>query len=327
MNVWNRLSRVLVTLFAAPMVTPAAPQIPLPQPLASLRVEPASVTAFQPFEVVAQFASSYCLSPGAPGLANAKLRNGILTLVISHLRSGPCVTEKRVAVDGLPPGSFRLRLSVTDTYSSSGLAFYSTTYEKEAGEIQLTINDLPGWRTGSLGMASIDKAATPGWPAYGQGPIQLNGDWYVPQLPVGAPLRVARPLGVGQASATMGVFVSDSADAANLPTPFVALYGVDYPSGMLGRYYTTAKSTCSALANAWGYDPRSMCVSATAVVRSTDGLTCPLGTEPVFVLFQPTDVAHRYTMDAELYQLLQRVSGYRGEGLGWCAVRPTNGGG
>ena len=79
--------------------------------------------------------------------------------------------------------------------------------------------------TGSLGMASIDKAATPGWPAYGQGPIQLNGDWYVPQLPVGAPLRVARPLGVGQASATMGVFVSDSADAANLPTPFVALYG------------------------------------------------------------------------------------------------------
>ena len=67
MNVWNRLSRVLVTLFAAPMVTPAAPQIPLPQPLASLRVEPASVTAFQPFEVVAQFASSYCLSPGAPG--------------------------------------------------------------------------------------------------------------------------------------------------------------------------------------------------------------------------------------------------------------------
>lgn len=62
----------------------------------------------------------------------------------------------------------------------------------------------------------------------------MNGDWYVPQLPVGAPLRVARPLGVGQASATMGVFVSDSADAANLPTPFVALYGVDYPKWHAG---------------------------------------------------------------------------------------------
>ena len=58
MNVWNRLSRVLVTLFARALwLRPQRHQIPLPQPLASLRVEPASVTARvpQPFEVVAQF--------------------------------------------------------------------------------------------------------------------------------------------------------------------------------------------------------------------------------------------------------------------------------
>ena len=38
--------------------------------------------------------------------------------------------------------------------------------------------------------------------------------------------------------------------------------------------------------------------SATAVVRSTDGLTCPLGTEPVFVLFNRPMSRIAATMDA-----------------------------
>ena len=115
-----------------------------------------------------------------------------------------------------------------------------------------------------------------------------------------------------------GVFVSDSADAANLPTPFVALYGVDYPSGMLGRYYTTAKSTCSALANAWDMTrdrcafPRPpWCLDRRSDLSAGDGAS---------LRAVPTDRCRASLYDGcELYQLLQRVSGYRGEGLGWCA--------
>ena len=170
-------------------------------------------------------------------------------------------------------------------------------------------------------MASIDKAATPVG-QHGQGPIQLNGDWYVPQLPVGAPLRVARPQQVlARASATMGF------SYPTLPMRQTCrrhLWRCTVLTIQVACWDVThyGQIDLQRIGQRLGYDPRSMCVSATAVVRSTDGLTCPLGTEPVFVLFQPTDVAHRYTMDAELYQLLQRVSGYRGEGLGWCACGP-----
>lgn len=325
----NFLSLTAACCLSAPLH--AAGVVPDPITMPSVSVEPRQPVAFQPVTIVAKFSTPYCLSEGPPLLASASLRNGQLGLALSHLRDGICASEKRIVLPaGLAPGSYHLRVSVTaNDATSGGPILFARTYEREVGSTSVTVAYPVGWAASELGMARIDWLNTPSAPAVGQGPIQLNDDWAIPQVPFGSPQRIASPLLPGTSAlptANMVVASRTNADTTPAPSPWVPLYGLDYPKPLLGRYFTTSASTCSDLARAWTL-PSTACQNTYAAIAPNAAGLCPLGSTPVYQLFQPQALAHRYTIDAELYALLQQLAGYRGEGVAWCAMRPNSGGG
>ncbi|MBL8311200.1 MAG: hypothetical protein JNL19_12300 [Burkholderiales bacterium] len=335
----NKIKHAIARLLVATLVlvptssVVAAGAVPDPISMPSLIIEPTQPLAFQPITVVARFSAAYCLSDAAPLLASASLRNGQLNLVLSHLRQDVCSAEKRLTLpSGLPPGAYTIRLSVTADDTTGGPSFYARTYEKEVGTVNTSVGYPAGWGEGALAMGRIDQLNTPGAPDVGAGPIQLNSDWYYAQLPFGSPQRIARPLLPATSAVPAAMMFVAARDAivsssAPPPSPWVPLYALDYPAPLLGKYFTTSTIACLDLAKSWGQSP-SACNSApfAALPPSASGM-CPLGTAPVFQLFEPRVLAHRYTLDSELYLLLQQIAGYRGEGVAWCAMRPIGGGG
>ena len=288
-------------------------QSPVPKPVVmpNVAVITASPLAFQSFTVKADFSKAYCFSDDYPLYSNISLKAGVLSVILSHLRLGPCVTTKSITLPGIPAGEYTLRLSVTG--DDSGGIQVRRTYEAEVGQTQLTVTLPTGIvRSGVMCMARVDS---PEYGPYGSGPVMLVAR--CSEEPTIATPRIngTTPLEVG--TATPSFYIYGAAAGTPLPAPFTTLYAVPYPPPLAGLFWTTSLADCASLNRAW--NGKSTCDEANLVVTSPSSGVCPIGTSPIYRLFQRSVVAHRYTPNTATYAALVEA-GHVGEGIAWCSI-------
>jgi hypothetical protein len=305
------LSAVSIAFLLVWCVTPAVAQSPLPVPIAmpAVTVATASPVAFQPLTVRADFSTAYCLNTDYPIYSQVALKNGVLSVALSHLRAGPCVNSKTFTLPGVPAGTYTLRISVTA--DDSGGIQVRRTYEAEAGQTTLNVTQPLGIDGAVMCMARVDL---PAYGPYGTGPVMLTGR--CSEEPVFSTPRTngTTPLEVG--TATPSFLVYGAAAGTALPPPFTQLYAVPYPLPLAGLFWTTSITDCAALNQAW--NGRASCDGSTTIVLRPRSGVCPLGASPVYRSFQPQAIAHRYTQSAEVYAALLEAN-HVGEGVAWCA--------
>ena len=287
--------------------------LPTPAVMPNVVVTTASPVAFQPLTVRADFSIAYCLSNECPIYSNVSLKSGVLSVVLSHLRTGPCLTTKTFTLPGLPAGNYALRISVTA--DDSGGIQVRRTYEAEVGQTTLTVTQPPGIGLSVMCMARVDL---PAYGPYGTGPVMLTGR--CSEEPVFSTPRSngTTPLEVG--TATPSFLVYGAPAGTLLPAPFTQLYAVTYPSPLAGIFWTTSRADCASLNLAW--NGKDSCDGSTTIVLRPNVGVCPLGTSAIYRVFQPQIPAHRYTQNAATYTALVQAN-HVGEGIAWCAVVPA----
>lgn len=293
----------------------ASAQSPLPIPavMPNVVVTTASPVAFQQITVRADFSTAYCISSAYPLYSNVSLSGGVLSVVLSHLRAGPCVTTRTLSLPGLPAGAYGLRISITA--DDTGAIQRQRTYEAEVGQTTLLVAQPPGIRQGVLCMARVDL---PAYGPYGSGPVMLAGCFG--EAPLFSTPRTTgiTPLEIGTATPSFSVYGA-SVDTP-LPAPFTQLYAVTYPLPLAGAFWTTSLADCAALNLA--LNGRNACDASTTVVLRPNSGVCPLGTSAIYRVFQPQIPAHRYTQNASTYAALVEAN-HVGEGIAWCALAPS----
>ena len=287
--------------------------LPTPAVMPNVAVTTASPVAFQPLTVRADFSTAYCLSNEYPIYSNVSLKSGVLSVVLSHLRTVPCVTTKTFALPGLPAGTYSLRISVTA--DDSGGIQVRRTYEAEAGQTTLTVTQPPGIGLGVMCMARVDL---PAYGPYGTGPVMLTGR--CSEEPVFSTPRTngTTPLEVGTGTPSFSIYGAPA--GTPLPAPFAQLYAVTYPLPLAGAFWTTSLADCASLNLA--LNGRTSCDASTTIVLRANSGVCPLGTSAVYRVFQPQVTAHRYTQSAATYAALIEAN-HVGEGIAWCALAPS----
>jgi len=305
------------------------PPVPPTQPLAALNIAESDVASYRPFTIKARFTKSYCLSD-FPGFADVTLRGSMLNVQISHLNAGVCTVytpqqERSIRINGLPAGNYQVRVALTATnggqFTPPVQIVEADSYEVEAGQVNLEVKKLPGESQQGLCMAQFPvagrTASEPNRTAIGLQPrIECAGNLIdVVALEVGT--------FVGKRAGAFLAYLFSSSTEQTTPTDplFQRLYILPYPAPLAGRYATVSATTCARLVTEWGLD------SATCgdtpfnprfYVLSARNGACPLGSSPVYQLFHPGVVAHRYTQNADTYSHLMNY-GYVGEGVVWCA--------
>ena len=297
-------------LLSCGMSALAQSPVPTPAVVPNVAVITAAPVAFQKLTVKADFSTAYCLNNEYPIFSNVSLKGGVYSVILSHLRTGPCVTTKTLTLPGLPAGTYTLRVSVTA--DDSGGIQVRRTYETEVGQTTLTVVQPSGISAAAMCMARVDL---PAYGSYGTGPVLLTGR--CSEEPVFSTTRMngTTPLEVG--TATPSFFVYGAPSGTPLPSPFTQLYAVTYPAPLAGTFWTTSLSDCASLNLA--LNARSSCDSSTTIVLQANGGVCPLGTSAVYRVFQPRATAHRYTQSAATYAALVAAN-HVGEGIVWCAL-------
>ena len=293
----------------------ASAQSPLPIPavMPNVVVTTASPVAFQQLTVRADFSTAYCISSAYPLYSNVSLSGGVLSVVLSHLRAGPCVTTRTLSLPGLPAGTYGLRISITA--DDTGAIQRQRTYEAEVGQTTFLVAQPPGIRLGVLCMARVDL---PAYGPYGSGPVMLSGCFGEDPLFSTPRTNGITPLEIGTATPSFAVY---SAPAGTpLTAPFTQLYAVTYPLPLAGAFWTTSLADCTAFNLALNGKP-ACDISTTIVLQAKSGV-CPLGTSPVYRVFQPQAIAHRYTQSAATYAALVEAN-HVAEGIAWFALAPS----
>lgn len=295
---------------------------PPAQLLAGLSIVESDVGSYRPFTIKARFTKPYCLSD-YPGFAYVTLRSSVLNVQISHLSTGTCVSqqERSIRINGIAAGTSQVRVALTATlgqaFSPPSQPVELESYEAEAAQVSLEVKKLPGEEQRGLCMAqfNLQKKAIGLQPAAG-----CAG--YINDV-------IALEVGTFQGKRA-GAFLAYFFAPNNVQVPptdpaFQRLYILRYPDPLQGRFATVSAATCERLVAEWRLDPAKD--NATCVGRSFDPKfyvlaarngACPLGSSPVYQLFQPTARGHRYTQNADTYSHLLN-NGYVGEGVVWCA--------
>jgi len=102
--------------------------------------------------------------------------------------------------------------------------------------------------------------------------------------------------------------------AGALPASLSRLYRVEYPAPFVGAYFTIDGDAARRLAREWSRNAEEMPYA----LGRPDAGACPMGMSPVYRLFNPAAVFHRWTQSAETYGVLV-AGGFVGEGAAWCA--------
>lgn len=296
-----------------------------PSVVPRVAIEPTPLLAYQPFNVRVVFAKPACFSVSSPIYSSVTFKGGVLNLVLSHLKPGPCVDERVLPVSGLPAGTHTIQVSVTsDVISTTGPFFGSITSQTAIASTSLTVSERPGFTVTNMYTARVDSDSILGPftnTEAGGGPVVL---WQPRQYAgvgsgVGYYLEVGNPL----ADAYTFKFLAGAANtsAQKLPDPYESFYIFRFPSPAQGVFAATSVE-CLPLYQTWAAQPAlSVCPTANSYVLRYKNGACPLGATPVYRLFHPISIAHRYTQSAETYAELQNF-GYRGEGPAFCA--PTH---
>jgi hypothetical protein len=99
-----------------------------------------------------------------------------------------------------------------------------------------------------------------------------------------------------------------------LPTTLARLNQVEYPAPFTGAFVTTDAALAQTLATSWSRVAEELPFA----VGKLEAGACPIGMTPVYRLFNPAAVFHRWTQQLETYRVLV-ANGYIGEGAAWCA--------
>lgn len=284
---------------------------------ARVTVEPSIPTAYTPFNVRVTFASEVCFSVTSPVYSSVTFQNSVLSLSLSHLKSGPCVTERLLPVSGLPAGTHTVRVSVTSS-NAKATDYGFSTIETEIASTAVTVKLPPqlvpvNVFTGRINGDNIFRPFP--YTEGGGGPVVLwipqggvlNGVGYWLQ-PGDPPLNGYTFSAMRDSSATPGV----------LPSAYEPFYFFGYPAPAVGVFGATT-AECLQIVRTWGAAPNAnVCPTPIYYVLKYKNGACPLGATPVFRLFHPASVVHRYTQSAETYSELQNF-GFIGDGPVFCA--------
>ena len=323
-NFWNikhvfflsERGRKLVSLGAAALFAVSFQAAAITQ----ISVEPSSPSAYEPFMLRLTFSTPVCFSTSSPVYANVSFRASTLSMSLSHLKPGPCVTERLLPVSGLPAGTNEIRVNITSAkLSTNGDGFVGgSTVETEVARTQVTVLQSPQLESVNLYSARVDGDnvfkpfdATEGgggpvvlWQNHGD-PLTGGGDW----LDVGSPLQDGYTFKAARRNAAL---------PAQLPSVYEPLYLFRYPAPLQGVFAATTTEFLP-IVRAWLALPSAaVCPTPVYYVLKYKNGACPMGATPVFRLFHPQSVVHRYTQSMDTYSELQN-HGFIGEGPVFCA--------
>ena len=276
---------------------------------------PASIREYDPFTARVTFNTAYCLSDTYPIFGEVDLKGSVLSVVLTHLKTGPCVATRDVRIPGLPGGEYTLRISVSKTAPGSRLdGGISTLAETvEASILVSTSTTLRSFWTARVDGNEFEDIYETGRIPYA-GPVTLyysglrGGIFGLPQ----DWLEVGLPSGTAYAFKALGAF------RANLQSALTPLFALKYPPPYKGSYFTADRAVAERLTREWTGKPLVDEGDAVFAVGRLIAGACPLGMSPVYQAFHPTEVAHRWTQSRVTYAMLLNV-GYAGDGPVWCA--------
>jgi hypothetical protein len=279
--------------------------------------------AYQPFDLRVTFNAGVCLSPTYPLFGDVSYKDKVLTITLSHLKTGVCELTRTVRVPGLPPGFHDIVVQVTKGASATGGAIpigappfgsnpssqdsYTTLEPPFAGRIEIaelfsTVlatyrDDEPSLVSGAIPPEKIGMGAI----VLGSGALTalgnaVKGDWLEPNA--GYTFRV---YGLAQ--------------GMSIPDDLVPLRLLKYPLPLKGVFATTDAATADRLANEWG---NNINANGGGLVGKLSAGSCPIGMSPVYQAFHPVAIAHRYTQSNATYRMLI-ANGYKGDGAVFCA--------
>ena len=301
------LKRCLAGLLLCHVGAAVAQPVTIPMP--SVTVVQSTVSAFQIFSIDLKFSKQYCLSRESPLYSTAKLKNGVLEIRLSHLITGPCTSTRSLQIPGIPDGSYRIDVGITAGTGGGD------TFIAEQGQVTLQVLPVVGQQNLDVFTARIDGDIMNFYqvPPGSKGPVVMTidrrqqlsggGDWLEPIWVDGKVVPDATFTGYTFSGQT--------------PMWATNVYEVYYPQPLLGAFYTTSRALAERLGVEWQTLDRPKWGFVHVLPLGAGG-TCPLGASPVYQLFQPDIVTHRYTQSMETYTLLAN-SGFIPEGPVWCA--------
>ena len=215
----------------------------------SIDLLPAEITAYQAFTARVTFAKEYCISDTYPLLGEVDFNNGVLSVVISHLKPGTCRRSFTVAVPGLPTAATQLRISVS---GRSPIEPALPAVLLESVEKMITVNDFASlnirdyfW-TGRadystyVNVYQIPQGST-------DGPIVLTPTHGYPLSPAFTWLEV----GTDYRSTYTFRFMRFLGKNASIPSELTPLLFVEYPAPYRGYYASTDLGTVNRLRREW----------------------------------------------------------------------------
>ena len=299
-------------------------------PTAQISLVPLSPQEYEPFRVVATFSEDVCLSTNAPGYARVRFASNVLDVQLSHLKTGNCTRTREFAFAGLPAGNHTVQLSLTSRRASLPTDGYDggTTIVATIGTSALAVrarsNLVPQyWFTGRIDGDSVFSpySATENgggpvviWSQHGA-PLTGGGDW----LDVGPPYTIGYTFQAWQPGGGLPLLVPKDAQYA----AFENIYRFDYPKPLQGAFMAT-DSDCLVATRTFVSPTATQCINPFGYVLKYRNGACPMGASPVYRLFHPVSIAHRYVQSADTYVALQSY-GYVGEGPQFCAPKRPDG--
>ena len=288
-------------LIAGSVLSISATLAQQPAPIAANAVTfaPANPQEFEAFTVTIEFSKPYCVAENSPLFSRVGLAGTDLVLLLSQLGDGPCVNRKSFVVPGIPAGNFRVTVGVTGSYWPDYPAGTREAVSVEQSTVPLVV--------GAVGQ----KFPLYTWAAPIE-PRASSGLFLVPGTP-GATIRLGNVSIIGTREEYE--FMAWVAFLGSTPRAAVRLYWLDYPKPLNGSFRTTSLADANRLVSD-GFTLKSDSLEE-HVLPKVNG-ACPMGSKPVYRLFNARVIAHRYVANLDTYNALA-ANGWTGEGSVFCA--------
>jgi Repeat of unknown function (DUF5648) len=270
-----------------------------PIPANAVTFSPTIPQEFEPFTVTIDFSKPYCVAENSPLFSRVSLVGTELVLLLSQLGDGPCASRKSFVVPGIPAGSFRVTVGVAGPYWPNYPAGTREAVSVEQSTVALVVN------------AIGQKSPLYTWVAPME-PRASSGLFLVPGVPTATTQNGNISL-VGASDEFE--FMAWLGRLSSVPKAAVRLYWLDYPKPLNGSFRTTSLADANRLIGD-GFTLKTDSLEEHVLPKANGA--CPLGSKPVYRLFNPRVIAHRYVTSLDTYNALA-ANGWIGEGSVFCA--------